>query len=409
MKVAVLGSGIAGLGAAYYLSRSFEVHVFEKDDRIGGHTHTVATPDGTRVDTGFIVHNRVNYPRFVRLMEELGVETGPSDMSFAYDGGALPWCSRGLNGVLTKRSHVLSPRFWCFWREVVRFNTWGERAAREGLAEGLSLKEALDREGFSADFREAYLVPMAGAVWSTPARAMGDFPALTLLRFFWNHGMLGFASQHPWRTIPGGTSTYLDPITRPFSDRIMTGARIQSVHRDAEGVTLTLQGQEPQRFDHVVFACHGDQVLPMLADASDAEREILGAFRTNPTPTWLHTDTSILPKARRGWASWNFRKVADERLLLTYHMNRLQTLGTAQDLLVTLHGEGLVDEAQVIRKLDYEHPRYDLAAVQAQKRWPEISRPDRRTHFAGAYWTYGFHEDGLASGIRVAESLGIRV
>jgi len=409
MKVAVIGSGIAGLGAAYYLSRSHEVHIFEKDTRIGGHTHTVTTPDGTRVDTGFIVHNRVNYPRFVALMAELGVETGPSDMSFAYDGPTLPWCSRGLNGVLTRRRHAFNPRFWRFWREVARFNTWGVRVAREGLAEGLSLQEALDREGFSSDFREAYLLPMAGAVWSTPARGMAEFPALTLLRFFWNHGMLGFGSQHPWRTIPGGTSTYLEPLTRPFQDRIRTGVQVQPVTRDREGVRLQVAGEEPQRFDHVVFACHGDQVLPLLADPTEAEREILGAFRTNPSPTWLHTDTSILPRRRHGWASWNFRKVEDERLLLTYHMNRLQPLGPAPDFLVTLHGEGQVDEAKVLRKLDYEHPRYDLAAIAAQRRWPEISRLDRRTHFAGAYWAYGFHEDGLVSGIRVAESLGIRV
>jgi predicted NAD/FAD-binding protein len=407
MKIAIIGSGISGLGAAYRLSARHEVHVFEREGRVGGHTHTVNLEDGTAVDTGFIVHNRVNYPLFVRLMEELGVQTGPSDMSFAFDGPELPWCSRGLNGVLTKRSHALSPRFWRFWKEVARFNAWGERLAREGVDEASTLREALDAEGFSADFRNAYLLPMAGAVWSTPPSAMGDFPALTLLRFFWNHGMLGFASQHPWRTIPGGTSRYLEPLCQPFRERIHLGVQLASVRRSSTGAHLQLKGDGELSFDQVVFACHGDQVLPLLADATPLEREILGAFKSNASPTWLHTDTSILPAQRRAWASWNFRRTADERLLLTYHMNRLQDLGRSPDLLVTLHGHGQVDESKVLRRFDYEHPRYDLPALRAQKRWVEISGSNR-THYAGAYWGNGFHEAGLSSGFRVVESLAAR-
>ena len=404
MKIAILGGGISGLGAAHRLSKAHEVHVFEKEGRIGGHTHTVQLEDGTSVDTGFIVHNRVNYPSFVQLMEELGVATGPSDMSFAYHGPTLPWCSRGLNGVFTKRSHLFSPRFWRFWKEVAKFNTWGERMAREGLAAGLTLQEALDGEGFSADFRQAYLLPMAGSVWSTPPRVMGNFPALVLLRFFWNHGMLGFNTQHPWRTIPGGTSRYLEPLTRPFRDRIHLDAPIACVRRDGHGVTLQLRGHEALRFDQLVFACHGDQVLPLLPEATELEREILGAFRANRSPTWLHTDSSILPRQRRAWASWNFRRVPEDRLLLTYHMNRLQDLGAAPDLLVTLHGQGVVDEAKVLRRFDYEHPRFDLAALSAQQRWASISGANR-IHFAGAYWGDGFHESGLNSGLRVAQSI----
>lgn len=402
MKIAILGAGISGLGAAYAL-RAHEVHVFEKEARLGGHTHTVTLEDGTAVDTGFIVHNRHNYPNFVRLMDELEVPTCASDMSFAFDGPDLPWCSRGINGLLTRRSHVVSPRFWKLWVEVARFNAWATELALSGTAE-TTLQEALDRGGYSPDFRRHYLYPMAGAVWSTPMEEMDRFPALALMRFFHHHGMLGFATQHPWRTIPGGTSRYLDPLTRPFRERIRLGARVHRVLREPGAAVLEVEGEGRLAFDHVLFAVHGDQVLPLLGDPTALEREVLGAFKANPSPTWLHTDTGILPRHRRAWASWNYRRTPDDRLLLTYHMNRLQPLGTPRDLLVTLHAEGHVDEAKVLRKLDYEHPRFDLAALKAQLRWHEISG-QRRTHFAGAYWSNGFHEDGLTSGLRAAAAI----
>jgi len=401
-RVAVVGSGIAGLACAYRLSRSHEVTVFERDARIGGHTHTVTTPDGVRVDTGFIVHNRANYPNLVRLLEELGVATGPSDMSFACQGPDFTWCSRGLNGLFCQRRNAVSPAFWRFLGEVARFNAWGRRAAA-GLPGAPTLDEALDRERFSAAFRHNYLYPMAGAVWSAPVEAMGAFPALTLLAFFRNHGMLGLTTQHPWRTIPGGTDGYLAPLTRPFRDRIHTGALLRSVTREPGGVRLKLDGDQALAFDEVVFACHGDQVLPLLADASALEREILGAFRYRPNPVWLHQDASVLPRRRRAWASWNTRPGAGG-LLLTYHMNRLQPLGAARDWFVSLHPEGHVDPSRVAARLDYEHPAYDAATVAAQARWDEISGR-QHTHFCGAYWGYGFHEDGLNSGYRVAERL----
>jgi len=402
MKIAIIGAGISGLGAAHAL-RAHEVHLFEKEPRLGGHTHTVTLEDGTAVDTSFIVHNRENYPSFVRLMDELGVPTCASDMSFAFDGPDLPWCSRGLNGLLTRRRHLFSPRFWRLWREVARFNAWAREQAQSGHPE-TSLGGTLDRAGFSEDFRRHYLYPMAGAVWSTPVGEMATFPALALMRFFHHHGMLGFATQFPWRTIPGGTSRYLEPLVRPFQERLRLGAQVQRVLREPGAAVLEVAGEGRLTFDQVIFACHGDQVLPLLGDSTPLEREILGAFKTNQSPTWLHTDTAILPRQRRAWASWNYRRMQDDRLLLTYHMNRLQPLGTRRDLLITLHGEGVVDEAKVLRKLHYEHPRFDLAALRAQGRWQEISG-HQRTHFAGAYWSSGFHEHGLVSGYRVAEAL----
>ena len=404
MKIAVVGAGISGLGAAHALSGSHEVHVFEKEARLGGHTNTVHLPDGTVVDTGFIVHTRQNYPTFVSLMEELGVPTAPSDMSFAYAGPELSWCSRGLNGVLTERRHLFSPRFWRFWREVRRFNAWGTQQVLASASPEFTLQEALDASGFSDDFRQAYLYPMAGAVWSMTLDEMEAFPALALLRFFHHHGMLGFATQRPWRTIPGGTSRYLEPLCRPFRSNLHLSAIIRDIRRYPGSVSLHLEGEGRLSFDHILFACHGDQVLPLLGDADALEQEILASFQTNASPTWLHTDTSILPARRRAWASWNYRRVPDGRLLLTYHMNRLQPLPTRQDVLVTLHGEGQVDKALVLQTFDYEHPRFNLAAIQAQARWSEISGR-HRTHFAGAYWLNGFHEDGLVSGLRVAKAL----
>ncbi len=412
-RIAIIGSGIAGLSCAWLLSRDHEVWVFEKEDRVGGHTHTVkvSTPDGpVPVDTGFIVHNQVNYPTFLRLMAELRVDTCPSDMSFAASGNAFPWCSRGLNGLFTERRHLVDPSFYGLWLEVLRFNRVAQGLLKATDAEGPTLGEYLGQHGFSERFKAQYLYPMAGAVWSTTLLDMEAFPATTLVRFFHNHGFLGVTTHHPWRTIPGGTSRYLEPLTRPYRARIVTGARIISLRRTGTGVHLHLEGEETQVFDQIVLACHGDQVLPLLADPSPAEREVFGAFTSNRTPTVLHRDASLLPAKRRGWASWNFREHGDSgRLVLSYHMNRLQPLATRQDWFVSLHAEDLLDPATIAGRYAYEHPRFTREAIRAQARWAEVSGPASvqcRTHYAGAYGSYGFHEDGVRSGVRVARDLG---
>ncbi len=408
-RIAVIGAGVAGLTAAHLLSRRHEVHVFERDDRIGGHTHTVTvdTVDGpVAVDTGFIVHNPVRYPHFLRLMGELGVGTAPSDMSFAFHGKTLEWCSRGLNGLLTQRRNLFDPAFWSLWREVARFNRLARRLAQEGRSEE-PMGAFLERQGFSASFRRHYLYPMAGAIWSTEVAAMEAFPAITLARFLDHHGMLGFTTQVPWRTIEGGTSRYLEPLARPFRERVRTGARVRNLRRAEGGVVFDLEGEGRQSFDEVILAVHGDQVLGLFQEPNALEEEVFAAFRSNRHDVWLHRDASLLPRQRRAWASWNYRETEDEgRLLLTYHMNRLQPLRTTEDLLVSLDASGLVDEGRVLRRFVYEHPRYDLPAERSRARWAEVSGKDR-IHYAGAYWGFGFHEDGVVSGMKVAERLGV--
>ena len=408
-RVAVIGSGIAGLTAAYLLSRRYEVFVFETADRIGGHTHTVRADmaDGSvPVDTGFIVHNPTRYPNFVRLMAELGVLTAPSNMSFAFHGKSLEWCSRGLNGLLTQRKNLLKPSFWSLWREVFRFNQAGLRLAKEG-DKTLTVGDFLTRHAFGNSFRRHYLYPMTGAIWSAGLADMDTFPAITLIRFLAHHGMLGFTSQYPWRTIAGGTSRYLDPLTRPFRERIHVGAQPRAIRRSEQGMTLELEGTGRVDVAEVVIAVHGDQVLDLLAEPSSIERAVFGAFRTNRHELWLHKDIGVLPRQRRSWASWNYRESGDDsRLLLTYHMNRLQPLPTKEDLLLSMDPHGAVDEGKVLRRFVYEHPCYDLAAEKARARWSEVSGRDR-IHYAGAYWGSGFHEDGVLSGVKVAESLGV--
>lgn len=409
-RIAVIGAGVAGLTSAYLLSRRHEVHVFEREDRIGGHTHTVTveTSDGpVAVDTGFIVHNPARYPYFLRLMGELGVGTAPSDMSFAFHGKTLEWCSRGLNGLLTQRRNLFDPAFWSLWREVARFNRAACHLAREGSAE-LTMGAFLDGHGFSPFFRRNYLYPMAGAIWSTDVEAMEIFPAVTLARFLDHHGMLGFTTQVPWRTIEGGTSRYLKPLARPFLERIHTGVRVWNVRRSGQGVAFDVEGEGSLAFDDVVLAVHGDQVLGLLQEPNALEQEVFAAFRSNRHDVWLHRDASVLPRQRRAWASWNYRETGDEgRLLLTYHMNRLQPLRTTEDLLVSLDASGRVDEDRVLRRFVYEHPRYDLPVERFRARWADVSGTDH-IHYAGAYWGFGFHEDGVVSGMNVAERLGVK-
>lgn len=412
-RVAVIGSGIAGLGASWLLSRRFEVSLFEKDDRVGGHTHTVMvdTADGQLpVDTGFIVHTERNYPNFIRLMRELGVETQASDMSFAVTSfdDDFEYSSRGLRGFFAKRSNAFSPSHYRLLAEIMRFNREAKTLASSPLASRLTLGEMLDRGRFGNDLRERYLYPMASAVWSMSFAEIAHFPAAALVKFFDHHGMLGIDTHPSWRVIRGGSYRYIAPISEPFRERIVTGAKIFRVSRDGEGVEIHFDGRASQRFDEVVFACHGDQVLPLLETPTESERAVFSKLRTSSNETVLHTDSRLLPRRPDARASWNYGidSRAQRQVSVTYHMNRLQSLTSQDDYCVTLNGTDRIDPSKIVKSMVYHHPSYDLGALDAQSRWSEVSGVGH-THYCGAYWFYGFHEDGLKSAIRVASALGV--
>jgi uncharacterized protein len=418
-RIAVIGSGIAGLTAAYYLSRKHEVFLFEKEPRLGGHTHTVTVDSSAgplAVDTGFIVHNDLTYPNLIQLLAELGIPRVDSDMSFAVScrRTGYEYSSRGVKGFFAQKRNLLSARPWKLYGEIKRFN----REAAEILARPdwrtLKLGEFLDERKFSAEFRELYLVPMAAAVWSCAPRVVNEFPAVTLIRFFDNHRFLTVTEQAQWKTIPGGCSRYIAPITRPLEDRIFTGAKIRGVARGEQGVTLRFMEDRPaMRFDEVVFATHGDQVLPLLEDATVQEMEVLGAFRTSRNDVALHTDENLLPRREAARASWNYLLHMDARnghspVTMTYHMNRLQSLPTKENYCVSLNANEQIRPEKILRKFVYNHPLYTMEAIRAQQRWSEING-GRHAHFCGAYWMYGFHEDGVNSALRVVRSLGVQV
>jgi predicted NAD/FAD-binding protein len=410
-RVAVIGSGISGLSAAYFLSRQHEVHVFESDSRLGGHTHTVMV-DSERgpipVDTGFIVHNERTYPNFCRLMEELGVSTQQSDMSFAVmeQGGGFEYSSRGLSGFFAQQRNYLSPSHYLLLSEIARFNREAPKLLKERDADGVALSEFLEAGRYATVFIDRYLVPMAGAVWSMAPDVMPGFPAATLIRFMQNHGMLGINTHPTWKVIRGGSHSYIPRLTAPFRERIAKDTAVRSIERSDLGVKLQFQDRPARQFDEVVFACHGDQILPLLAQPTETESAVLGSFTTTRNEACLHTDATLLPKRAGARASWNYLLGDSGKVTVTYHMNRLQSLDTAEDYCVTLNGNGTIDPGKVLRSKVYEHPLYTREAIRSQERWQEISGKNR-THFCGAYWFYGFHEDGVRSGMRVAEALGV--
>jgi predicted NAD/FAD-binding protein len=412
MKLAVVGAGVSGLVAAHLLRPEHDVWVFEGNDYAGGHTNTMRVETDHAaydVDTGFIVFNDRNYPRFERLLGALGVAWQPSTMSFsvADEHGDFEYSSASVNGLFANRRHVVTPWFGAMVRDVVRF----QRQARRLLHgdEDPSLAEWLAQQRFSRAFVDRLIVPQAAAVWSADPAQMATFPARFLAAFFDNHGMLGLRDRPRWRTIAGGSRRYVEALVAPWRQRLRLETPVQAIARGDDGVTITLRGGEPERFDHVIIGAHADQALAMLADPTDREREILGAFAYQPNEAVLHTDRGLLPRRRRAWASWNYH-LTDRpagKATVTYHMNRLQSLTADREFCLTLNRTEAIDPDAVIATIPYAHPVYTSAGQAAQRRYAEIGG-HRRTHFCGAYWGWGFHEDGVASGVRVAEALGGR-
>jgi predicted NAD/FAD-binding protein len=412
--VAVIGSGISGLAAAWLLSRRHRVTLFERDSRLGGHTHTVSVDRGegpVALDTGFLVHNDRTYPNLVRLFAEIGVETDPSDMSFsvACAQTGFAYSSRGLGGFFAQSRSLVQPGQYRLLRDILRFNREAPRVLDTPGAEAWTLGDYLRDSRFGDGLLSRYLAPMASAIWSSPLDDIRRFPLATLVRFLQNHGLLSLHAQPAWRVVRGGSHRYIPRLVAPLGDGVHTGARIASVRRSGSGVTLTFADRPPLAADEVVFACHGDQVLPLLADPTDAEREVFGTFETTANEVWLHTDGRSLPAAPRARASWNYRLGSEPGAppSVTYHLNRLQGIAGPTEYCVTLNPRWEIAQDTVIRRVTYRHPRMTLGAVRAQGRWREVSGV-RRTHYCGAYWRYGFHEDGLVSAIRVANDLGVR-
>ena len=417
-RIAVIGSGISGLSAAHALSGYARVTLFEAGSYFGGHTNTVdMTIDGVThgVDTGFLVLNERTYPQLLKLFRELGVEIAKSEMSFSVQvpshGTArdLEWSGCDLNTVFAQRSNLLRPRFWRMLVDLMRFNKLATALAASGEVDVLDqpIGEFLTEHRFSAEFRDWYFLPMIGSIWSCPVDQMLRFPVATMLRFCHNHGLLQVANRPQWYTVRGGARTYVNKMLKAVPDaRLNTPVR--SVRR-VDGAVLVATDAGTEHFDEVVLACHSDQSLALLADASPAEAQVLGAIRYQRNRAVLHTDTSLLPKRRKAWAAWNYERAAsgsrdEASVCLHYLLNRLQPLPFSAPVVVSLNP--LTDpRAETIHaEFDYAHPVFDMAAIDAQRRVPAL-QGNRHTWFAGAWTRYGFHEDGLMSGLAVVAGL----
>lgn len=417
-RIAVVGSGIAGNGAAWALATAsgHEVTVYEADARPGGHAATIDIDyDGARlsVDTGFIVYNEPNYPNLTRLLAHLGVETQPSDMSFSVSrwddasGVELAWTSRAadvLGGLLPLAAGVPSPVHLRVLRDIVRFNRRGAADLEAGRLAGLTLGAYLARARYSRRFREDYIVAMGSAIWSMPPGDILAFPAAAFLAFFANHRLLRL-DRPTWRTVTGGSRAYVRRMTAPFAERLRLGAPVTRVSREAAGVRVTTADHGSALYDDVVLACHCDQALALLGDATPDERAALGAIRYRDNVAWLHRDTSLMPRSRSAWAAWNVVKHDRDRVCVTYWMNALQGLDPARPLFVSLNPPRPPRDGTAFARNDYAHPLFDQAAIAAQAALAGIQGRDR-VWFCGAWTKYGFHEDGLHSGLAVAEALG---
>ncbi len=417
MKIAIIGGGISGLGAAYLLQKDHDVTVFEKENSVGGHTATKTVEHNGRsydIDTGFIVFNDWTYPNFIKLLDELGVESQDTRMSFSVksDVRDLEYAGSSLNTLFAQRKNLLSPSYLKMLKDIVRFNKESIEDLEKGRIEGdMTLGEYLAQNNYGELFKSHYLVPMGSAIWSATLSSMEAFPLLFFVRFFKNHGLLSIKNRPQWRVIKGGSKSYLAPLCDSFKDRIRTGVNIQSVTRDEQGVSIQFEGQEgkePERFDQVIFGCHSDQALAMLGDASDAEQSVLGAMPYQENDVILHTDISLLPNRRLAWSAWNYGLVSatDQNAILTYNMNILQGIESDTTFCVSLNTEETIDPNKILGRYRYAHPVFSLESVAATQRWSEVNGTNK-TWFCGAYWANGFHEDGFSSALRVANALGV--
>lgn len=415
MRIAVAGSGVSGLVSAWLLAPHHEVVLFEADDRPGGHTNTVdvALPSGDyAVDTGFIVCNDRTYPNFLRLLDALDVATQPSAMTFSVscERTGLEWAGTDLNGVFAQRANAVRPRFLRMLADVARFGRLGQRRLRSsGEGEDLgTLADFVAEHRFSAAFVDLYLVPLGASIWSAEPAAFDQYPLRPLLAFLDHHGLLDLRTRPQWMTVSGGSRTYVRAITAELGDRVRLGCPVERVTRSEDKVEVTSRAGA-EVFDHVVVAGHSDQALALLGDPTPAEQEVLGAIRYVANEATLHTDRAMLPRSPRAWAAWNYHRLGgdQDQVAVTYDMNRLQRLGAAEPICVTLNRHADIDPATVLQRIDYAHPVYDPPSDAARRRRDEISGRNR-TSYVGAYWHNGFHEDGVRSAVEACRPLGSR-
>ena len=412
MRIAIIGSGISGLTAAHRLQRRYDVTVFEAGPSAGGHTHTanvVIDKQHLAIDTGFIVFNHRHYPRFTELLAELRVRTQPTVMSFSVrsDRSGVEYSSASVNALFAQRRNLVRPEFARMLWDIRRFNREASSAAMPD--DRMTVAEYVEGHGYSPTFRDAYLVPMGASLWSSPPRAFQMFSMRFVIEFMRNHALLQLGGQPTWRVITGGSRTYVDALLGNFTGTVLLNRAVRAVRRQPDRVLLTDEAGHQAAFDHVVFACHADQSLRLLADPSATEREVLGAFPYQRNDVLLHTDISVLPRSRRAWASWNYHVPASDRdvVSVTYDMNRLQKLKSPHQFNVTLNDAGTVHPDRILGRFTYHHPVFKPGRDAAQRRHAELIDVNR-TSFCGAYWGFGFHEDGVRSGLAVAEVLAQR-
>jgi predicted NAD/FAD-binding protein len=416
-RLAIVGTGIAGLGCAYFLADRYNITLLEKNATLGGHTNTVDIPysGGTfPMDTGFMVFNKITYPNLLRFFETLSIAYEPTEMSFSvqYRPLDLEWNGAGLNKIFGQRKNLVNPRFWQMLKSLTRFNQEAVPALESGEYDELSIEEYAEARGYGEDFLAFFLIPMSSAIWSTDPQRMRAFPIRTLLRFFYNHGFLGLDTHHQWYTVTGGSRCYIERLMTQLDVQVHLNRTVVAVEEsEACGVTLSFENGESEHFEKVILACHADQSLSMLVSPTPMQQQLLAPFRYEKNLATLHTDAAVMPKTRRCWGSWNYRihQDASQKLVASTHywMNNLQRLPDSRPHFVSLNAEDWIDPSTVIQQIPYEHPGFDLPAIRAQKSLPELNQetPTQRILFCGSYFRYGFHEDAFSSALALCRTL----
>ncbi|HVS91129.1 MAG TPA: FAD-dependent oxidoreductase [Mucilaginibacter sp.] len=412
LKTAIIGTGIAGMGCAHFLHPQDELTIYEQNDYVGGHTNTVTVDEDGKpvyIDTGFMVFNYITYPNLCRLFAELNAPVKKTDMSFSVQHlpGGLEYSGSSLNHLFTQRKNIFNPRYIKMLMQIGRFNKESVKVLDDPKYADYSLGRYIKEFGYSDDMLWKYLVPMSSAVWSTPMAQMLDFPAVTLIRFFQNHGFLGLNTQHQWYTLENGSQSYRELLIRPFRDRIYLNRKVVSVARKDDRVVVKASDGSEETFDRVIIAAHGDQALRMLAEPTSAERRLLSNFKYQYNKAVLHTDESIMPKAKLAWSSWNYRIKMENGALTPstiYWMNSLQGVSDKKNYFVSVNPHDDLDDKKILMEIDYEHPLFDVAAIKAQAELQRLNR-DGPIYFCGSYFKYGFHEDAFASAVGLCSQL----